>query len=221
MKQVDQFVTFIVAYELKRFISENIKTCAIAWKFDMGITLLLNHCISNFSENIYVVDFNEGYIAAQESTNVLQKEGDKSLSLGMPMHLKEDECTGEEQEKEDKEEKVEEEWSSYPSSSPNNGNEQIPMKTPSYTIASNDDIYCDKPILDDSLPDSPLCGKIVSNIWEDENDINEIDCTLFSFDDKSLCGDSIKNFANEFSFNACKYNERGGNKSSPYVSNLF
>ena len=49
MKQVEQFVTFVAAYELKRFIDENIETCAIAWKFDMGITLLLNHCISNFS----------------------------------------------------------------------------------------------------------------------------------------------------------------------------
>lgn len=103
MKEVEQFVSFVAVYELKRFISENIETSDIAWKFDMGITLLLNHCIDNFSENIYVVDFNEGHIAAQESTNVLQEEDAKSLSLGMPMHPQEDESSKEEQEKEDKE----------------------------------------------------------------------------------------------------------------------
>jgi len=31
---------------------------------------------------------------------------------------------------------VEEEWTSYPFSLPNNGNAQIPMKTPSYMIPS-------------------------------------------------------------------------------------
>jgi hypothetical protein len=60
----------------------------------------------------------------------------------MPMHPKE-------KKKEDIEEQVEEEWSSYPSPTPNNGNTQIPMNTPSYTII-----------------DDPLCDIIVSNIWE-------------------------------------------------------
>jgi hypothetical protein len=46
---------------------------------------------------------------------------------------------------EDNEEKVEEEWISYPSFSPNNGNEQIPMETRSYTIACNHN-NSDKPI---------------------------------------------------------------------------
>jgi hypothetical protein len=58
----------------------------------------------------------------------------------------------EEQKKiEEQEEQVEEEWSSYPYPTRNNGNTQIPMNTPSYTI-------------DDDL----LCDIIVSNIWEDE-----------------------------------------------------
>ena len=50
------------------------------------------------------------------------------------------------QEKEDNERKVEEEWSSYPSSIPNNGNFQVPMNTPSYTIARDDFLYSDEPI---------------------------------------------------------------------------
>ena len=177
--------------------------------------------------------------------------------------------------KEDNEKQVEEGWSSYPSYIPNNGNAEIPMKTPSYTIANDDDLYCDDPILDESfdvnafygksydswlekifekdkkdsnsaspptneneeycfdilndsaidddplLPDSPLCGTIVSNIWEDETDINDIDDTLCSLDDKSLCGDSIKNYVLEFTFDACNYYERGRNKIPLYVSTLF
>jgi hypothetical protein len=71
----------------------------------------------------------------------LQEEEEKSLSLGMPMHPKE-------KEKEDKEEQVEEEWSSYPSSTPNNGNTQIPINNASYII-----------------DDDTLCDITVSNIW--------------------------------------------------------
>jgi hypothetical protein len=84
--------------------------------------------------------------SAKEEQNK-EEEGDKSLSLGMPMHCKENKI-------EEQEEQVEEEWSSYPSSSPNNGNTQIPMNTSSYTI-----------------DDDPLCDIIDSNIWEDENDL--------------------------------------------------
>jgi len=186
------------------------------------------------------------------------------------------ESAKEEQKKEDNEEQVEEEWSSYPSSIPNNGNAQIPMNTPSYTIASNDDLYSDEPILDESfdvnafygnsydswvekifvkdkndsistsppiknedeeycfdllndsvidddplLPDSPLCGTIVSNIWEDESDINELDDPLCSLDDNSLWGDSSENYTVVFSSNACKYYKRGRDKSPLYVSTLF
>jgi hypothetical protein len=88
-----------------------------------------------------------------------------------------------EKEKEDKEEQVEEEWSSYPSPTPNNGNTQIPMNTPSYTI-----------------DDDPLCDTIVSNIWEDENNLVELDDPLCSLNDLYLCGDSIHNYDVEIYF---------------------
>jgi hypothetical protein len=64
------------------------------------------------------------------------------------------------QEEEEKEEHVEEEWSIYPSPTPNNGNEHI---------LTNDDL---------SLSCSPLCGTIMTNIWEDESDIIELDDPL-------------------------------------------
>jgi hypothetical protein len=91
---------------------------------------------------------------------------------------------------------VEEEWSSYPSSTLNNGNTQIPMNSPSCT-----------------LDDDPLCNITASNIWEDENDLVELDDPLCSFDDLYLCGDSIHNYDVEFTFDACKYFERGRDKS--------
>ena len=69
------------------------------------------------------------------------------------------ESAKEEQMKEDNEEQVEEGWSSYPSSIPNNGDAQIPMKTPSYTIANDDDLYCDEPILDESFDVNAFYGK--------------------------------------------------------------
>jgi hypothetical protein len=103
------------------------------------------------------------------TTHILQEEDDKSLSFGMPMHPREKKI-------EEQEEQVEEEWSSYPSSNPNNRNTQIPMNALSYTI-----------------DDDPLCDIIVSNIWEDENDQVELDDPLCSWDELYICGDCDSN----------------------------
>jgi hypothetical protein len=70
------------------------------------------------------------------------------------------------------------------------------MNTPSYTI-----------------DDDPLCDIIVSNIWEDENGLVELDDPLCSLDDLYLCRDSIPNYDVDFTFNACKYFERGRDRS--------
>jgi hypothetical protein len=70
-------------------------------------------------------------------------------------------------------------------------------------------------------PSSPLCGTITTNIWEDESDLVELDDPLYSLDDSYLCGESIHNYDVEFTFNACKYNERGRDKSPVYASMLF
>ena len=80
---------------MQTFTHEN-KTCPIANKFEREIDFIVEYCINNFSQNIYVVEYHE---APQESTNVFQdeddenmsleeeecEEGDKNLSLGMPM----------------------------------------------------------------------------------------------------------------------------------------
>jgi hypothetical protein len=141
--------------------------------------------------------------SAIEITNILEEEDDKSLSLGMPMSPQE-EYKEEEKKIEEQEEQVEEDWSSYPSMTPNNGNTQIPMNTAFYII-----------------DDDPLCDIIVCNIWEDDNDLVELDDPLCSLDDLYLCGNSIHNYDIEFTFDACKYFERGRYKSPLYASMFF
>ena len=68
---------------------------------------------------------------------------------------------------------------------------------------------------------SPLCDFSLSNLWEDCYEIKEIDDTMSSLDDYSLCGNSTENYVVKFTFNACNYNERGRNKSPLYISMLF
>ena len=100
------------------------------------------------------------YVESDREELKKEEEDDKSISFEMPMQPQE----------EDEEGEVEEEWSSYPSPTPNNGN---PMNTPSNNI----DHY-------------PLCDISLSQLWEDCDEIKEIDDTMSSLDDLSLCGDS-------------------------------
>ena len=78
MEEVEQFVIFMGAYELNTFIDEH-ETCPIASECKVTITNLLNKCIDEFDENIYVVDTRKRY--AQGISNVLQEEDDENMSL--------------------------------------------------------------------------------------------------------------------------------------------
>jgi hypothetical protein len=89
MEQVEEFVTFLASIELQAFIDEN-GTCPIANRFEREITFILEYCKMNFSQNIYVVNYNEKLRGklARESTDVLQVEEDKDLSMGCPCNPK-------------------------------------------------------------------------------------------------------------------------------------
>ena len=87
MEEVEQFVIFMAAYELDNFINEH-ETCRIASMFKDMVTPILDLCMDEFDENIYVVDTRRR--AAQARTNILQGEDDESLSLGMPMQPQEE-----------------------------------------------------------------------------------------------------------------------------------
>ena len=103
MEQVEEFVTYYASNELHTFANEN-KTCPRVKRFEGKVTSILEYCIAKFSQNIYVVDYNERGKVPQESTDVLQEEEDeninfeeeecededKNLSLGMPMQPQED-----------------------------------------------------------------------------------------------------------------------------------
>jgi hypothetical protein len=58
MEQAEEFVTSLASVELQAFIDEN-RTCPIANRFEREITFILQYCKMNFSQNIYVVDYNE------------------------------------------------------------------------------------------------------------------------------------------------------------------
>jgi hypothetical protein len=150
----------------------------------------------------------------------LQEEGDESISLKMSMQPQEEDKEEQNKEEEDdkiiilgipmqpqeehEEEQEEEEWSTYPSLTPNNGNTQIPMSTPSYNINDN-----------------PQCDLRFSNLWEDHDDVKEIDDNICLIDDLSLCGDSVHNYFIEFTLDDCKFYERERDKSPLYVFMLF
>jgi hypothetical protein len=89
MEQVEQFITLMAAYELETFIYEH-EIYPIASKFQSAVTNILDYYLTNFKENIYVVDFIKRGMAAQESTHILQREDDESISLGMPMQPQEE-----------------------------------------------------------------------------------------------------------------------------------
>jgi hypothetical protein len=73
MEQVEQFVTFMAACELETFVYEH-EDCPVSSKFINAITNILQYCISNFMDNIYVVDYNKRVIVAHESTSLLHEE---------------------------------------------------------------------------------------------------------------------------------------------------
>jgi hypothetical protein len=73
MGQVEQFVTFMAACELETFIYEH-EDCLVASKFINAITNILQYCITNFLDNVYIVDYNKRVMADHKSTSLLHKE---------------------------------------------------------------------------------------------------------------------------------------------------
>jgi hypothetical protein len=96
IKEVEQYVIFKEAYELKTCIDAIYETSGITNKHDVKTTSILNYYIENFIDNIYVVEINEKgttnqlstsllhkerNLAAMESTNILQEEDDEKIRV--------------------------------------------------------------------------------------------------------------------------------------------
>jgi hypothetical protein len=63
----------MAACELETFVYEH-EDCPVASKFINVITNILQYCINNFMDNVYVVDYNKRIMAARESTSLLHNE---------------------------------------------------------------------------------------------------------------------------------------------------
>jgi hypothetical protein len=70
IKEIEQYVTFKGAYELKLFIDEIYETSGVANKHDHEVTHILICCMDTFEDNIYVVELNEKGTTNQLSIDV-------------------------------------------------------------------------------------------------------------------------------------------------------
>jgi hypothetical protein len=81
IQQIEQFVTFMGAYEIDSLIDEKYETCGLPRKLKSSSSFVLKYYIRNFSDNTYVIDYNERTFAAQESTNILKEGENENISL--------------------------------------------------------------------------------------------------------------------------------------------
>ena len=104
--EVEQYVAYVAAHEIDYMINEISKTSYVANEMKGHNSIIPKLCIEIFSENAHVVCYKERTLAAMESTNILQEgedtnmskeeEIEEKISLGMPMHPKEEESDEEE-----------------------------------------------------------------------------------------------------------------------------
>jgi hypothetical protein len=64
----------MAAYELKTFIDDIFKATGVTHKYDYVVTFIFNLCITDFCDNIYVLDHNERNTTTQENTSLLHEE---------------------------------------------------------------------------------------------------------------------------------------------------
>ena len=85
IEQVEKYIAYIAAHEIDSLINEKLETSHEAWVMKGHISILLQLCIEEFSDNAYVIKYKEITLAAMESTNILQEEGDESISFEKKM----------------------------------------------------------------------------------------------------------------------------------------
>src|SRR3954447_1156592 len=91
--------------EIESFISENYETCVACHDFKYYVSSILDHCIENFSNNCYIIDYKERLNCAQECIPHLQEPVEEEVAEPKSS-LNENE--------EESDEQKEEEWISYP-----------------------------------------------------------------------------------------------------------
>ena len=149
------------------------------------ISIILQLCKKEFSDNVYV---KERILAAMKSTNILQEEEDKNLSLGMPVQPQEDDENGEKLENEERklqpsppmDEGNTQDFADDKLCFQNSDDEEEYQPMPNENIIDNDlkndeeyglDMLYDNALDDGAmLIDNPPC-LVVTTLCEDKNDI--------------------------------------------------
>ncbi len=86
IEQVEKYVAYVAAHELDSLINENFDTSYEARVMKGHISIILQICKKEFSDNTYVINYNKRNLATLENTKVVHEDYDQNLSLGMPMH---------------------------------------------------------------------------------------------------------------------------------------
>jgi hypothetical protein len=81
IEQVEKYIAYIGAHELDSLINEKFETSHEARVMKEHLDAILQICINEFSDNVYVIKYKERIIAAMESTNILHEEYDQSISI--------------------------------------------------------------------------------------------------------------------------------------------
>jgi hypothetical protein len=81
IKEVERYVIFKGAYELKLFIDEIYETSGVAHKHDREVTRILIYCMDTFEDNVYVVELNKKGTTNQLSTSLLHKEEEEEAMV--------------------------------------------------------------------------------------------------------------------------------------------
>ena len=87
IEQVEKYIAYVGAHEIDSLLDKFLAISHVAREMKGQVSIILQICKKEFSDNVYV---KERILAATESTNILQEEEDKNLSLGMPVQPQED-----------------------------------------------------------------------------------------------------------------------------------
>ena len=82
IKQVEEYVIYFAAHELESIVNENFDTSHEERVMKGHASIILQICINEFSDNEYVINYNERILAAIESARILEKEHVVQSKLG-------------------------------------------------------------------------------------------------------------------------------------------
>jgi hypothetical protein len=86
IEQVEKYVSYVATHDVESLINEKIDTSYEACVMKGHISIILQMCKMEFSDNTHVISYNKKNLTTLENTKVVHEHYDQNLSLGMPMH---------------------------------------------------------------------------------------------------------------------------------------